>query len=264
MLARPLLAVGAIVGVTAFAAPRPPKAPHRYTESETIHREVDLTGAGGPKQVEHAQITRFISLTLLDSAGGRKVTLVIDSVRLDTVSAEMAPPPGALDSIRGSTATGFIDATGKLQNIAGEGLRGTMAGQVLQDFFPTIGPRVKVGDRWTDTTEGPGHGDQVLAAATVRRVTNWIVNSEEMMAGVKARKVDAAFSQSMTGELQNPQGTLGIDGTGTGTATYYLGPDGFPAGARWSLTLQVSLSTSQAPEPIPMTGTTAIAITAIR
>ena len=265
MQARPLLtALALVAGATAFAPPATPPAPFRYTLTEVIHREVDLTAAGAGKQVEHASLTRFVSLTFGDSAGGRTVRLVVDSVRIDTIQSQAPVDQAALDSLRGASATAWIGADGSLQNVQNDSVRGALAASALKQFFPKVAPGVRVGTRWTDTTEAPGAGDQLLAASTVRRVTNWAVNGEEPVGGVRSRKIEAAFSQSITGELQTPQGAVGIDGTGTGTATYFLAGDGRPMGMTSTLTLTLTVSTSQLPEPIPVSGFNTSTITPIR
>ena len=265
MQVRPIVtALALVAGATAFAAPTTPPAPFRYTLTEVIHREVDLTAAGAGKQVEHASLTRFVSLTFGDSAGGRTVRLVVDSVRLDTIQSQAPIDQAALDSLRGVSATAWIGADGTLQQVQSDSARGTIAATALTSFFPKVAPGVRVGTHWSDTTESRGTGDQLLAASTVRRITNWAVNGEVPVGGIKSRKIEAAFSQSVTGELQTPQGAVGIDGTGTGSATYFMAADGRPMGMTSTLTLALTVSTSQLPEPIPVSGVNTTTITPIR
>jgi hypothetical protein len=84
------------------------------------------------------------------------------------------------------------------------------------------------------------------------------------VSGTKARKVDGAYSQSMTGSMESPQGTFSVDGTGTGTSNYSITADGRMLKGTTLLNLQLSVSVPQLPEPIPVTGTMNSTITALR
>lgn len=220
MQARPILVAALLVaGVTAFAAPAVAPVTTRYKIIDTNHQVVDLSAIGQPEQVSHIVTSTWFTLTTNDSAGGRTLRLVIDSIRADSVAAPQPINPAVLDSLRGATATAWLAADGKVQQMAPVGQKGGSAAKILQAMFPRMAARAKVGDRWTDTTEIPGAGDGLLSNAVTRRITNWAVSGEETVGRVKARKVEAAFSQSMSGEVTAEQGTMGIDGTGTGTAT---------------------------------------------
>lgn len=263
MQVRALAAAAALVASAAAFTPTPtPPAPQRFKVAETNHQVVDLSAFGQPEQTTDIITSTYVVLTGADSAGGRAVKLTIDSVHADSVSAQ-GFDPSVLDSLRGAFATGWVAANGRIQNIQSDSLRGGQAGNVLRALYARMDPRAKVGDHWTDTTEVHGMGGGMLANATTKRVTNWAVTSEQMMGGVKARKVESAFSQTISGQMSGPQGTMAIDGTGTGTATYFIAPDGRDLGLNSSLTLQISITIPQAPEPIPVTGTITATVTPI-
>jgi hypothetical protein len=265
MQVRPILAAVALVaGATAFVAPGTSPVTARFKIVETSHQVVDLSAFSQPEQVSHIVKSTFVTVMSNDSAGGRTVKVVIDSVHADSVVSPQPIDPAMFDSLRGAAATGWIAADGKLTLATDTTARGAAAGMQLRALFPQVKPRAKVGDHWTDTTEVNGSGNGLMANAVTRRVTNWAVSAEQTVNGVKARKFDAAFSQSMNGEMTGPQGTMAIDGTGTGTATFFLGADGRQVGAQSTLTLQVSVTVPQAPEPIPVNGTISSVITAIR
>lgn len=264
MQARALVfAAALIVGAAAFA-PRPsPTTVQRFMVAETNHQVVDLSSFGQPEQTTHIVTSTYVTVTSSDSAGGKAVKLVIDSVHADSVNAP-GFDPSVLDSLRGVIATGWVAANGRLQNVQADTLRGGQAGNVIRAIFPRMDPRAKVGDRWTDTSEVHGLGGGMLSNATTKRITNWAVTSEQMMGGVKARKVESAFSQSVTGTVNGPQGSMAIDGTGTGTATYFVAPDGRDLGVTSSLTLQIAITIPQAADPIPVNGTITAVVTPIR
>lgn len=263
MQVRTVALAALVLGVAAFA-PRPtPPSVLRFKVAETNHQVVDLSGFGQPEQVTHLVTSTYVTVTATDSAGGRAVKVVLDSVHADSISAQ-GFDPSALDSLRGSSATGFVAANGQVSNLQADSVRGGQAGNVLRALYPHMEPRAKVGDHWTDTSEVHGMGGGMLSGATTKRVTNWAVTSEQTTGGVKARKVEAAFSQSITGQVNGPQGTMAIDGTGTGSAAYLVGPAGQNLGITSTLNLQLSITIPQAPEPIPVTGTIAAVVTPIR
>jgi hypothetical protein len=259
-----ITAVALVAGLSAFAAPLTPPAPQRFRITTTNHQVVDLSAFSQPEQVTHIVTSAFVTVTSADSAGGRAVKMTIDSVKLDTLAGDAPLTQANFDSLRGTVATGWVGANGSVQNAKGEGERGPQAVNMLTELFPKVGNRAKVGDKWTDTTETTGMGAGILANASVRRVTNWAVSGEETIGGTKARKVDGAYSQSVSGSMESPQGTLTVDGTGTGTASYALTADGRMLRGSTLLNLQIAVSIPQAPEPIPVNGTMNSTITALR
>ena len=259
-----ITAVALVAGLSAFAAPLTPPAPQRFRITSTNHQVVDLSAFSQPEQVTHIVTSSFVTVTSTDSAGGRAVKMTIDSIKLDTLTGDAPLTQANFDSLRGVFATGWVAATGNLQDAKGDGDRAAQAVTLLTELFPKIGPRVKVGDTWSDTTETSGMGAGILASAAVRRVTNWAVSGEETVAGTKARKVDGAYSQSISGSMESPQGTLTVDGTGTGTASYSIAADGRMLKGSSLLNLQIAVSIPQAPEPIPVNGTMNSTIIALR
>lgn len=257
-------AAALIVGLAAFAAPLTPPVTQRYKITETNHQVVDLSAFGQPEQTTHIVTSSFVTLVSTDSAAGRALKLTIDSIHIDSVESAQPIPREMFDSVRGVVATGFLPADGKVTGLAGQGDRGAMAVNLLRSLFPRMAPRAKVGDHWTDTTETTGMGSGILSAASIRRVTNWAVSGEETVNGAKARKVDGAFSQSVSGENESGQGTMSIDGTGTGTVSYGVAADGRILRVNSTMDLHLSISIPQAPEPIPVNGTVSSAITQIR
>ncbi|HEU4569303.1 MAG TPA: hypothetical protein VFS07_01890 [Gemmatimonadales bacterium] len=249
---RSLLATAALVGgLTAFTAPRTAPVTGHYRISEVIDQVVDLSAVGGGEQTTHLVTSTFVTLSTTDSAGGRAVRMVIDSARGDTLPEGAGIDPARWDSLRGGFATAFLDANGKLTaGPADSSMGGMQARALLREFFPRMQARARTGDHWTDTTEFAAEGSG--APGSTRRVTNWAVTGEEARGGVRARKVEGAYSQSSSGQVESPNGPMTVDGTGTGTLTYYVGPDGRHLGAASTLAMQLSITMAQAPEPIPV------------
>jgi hypothetical protein len=261
MQARALFATAALaVGAVAFAFP---PTTQRFKVVETNHSVADLSAFGQGEQITHVITSSFVTLTGNDSAGGRSVKLVIDSIKLDSVSGA-AMTQQALDSARGIWVTGWVGPDGALSAIKTDGPRGTAATTILRALVPKVTGRARVGDRWTDTTQVDGSGEGVLAGATTRRITNWAISGEESVGGVRARKIESAFSQTISGAIEGPNGSMQIDGTGTGTALALLAADGRHFGGNVSVSLSLAISIAQAPEPIPVTVTTSSIITTVR
>lgn len=265
MQARPLLtALALVAGATAFAAPTGPATTQRLKITSTNHQVIDLSAFGQGEQVTHIVTSTFVTITATDSAGGRAVKLVVDSARADSIASQAPIDPATFDSLRGATATGWVGPDGILQNIVGTGTRGAQMGGLLRTLFPRMAPRAKVGDRWTDTTESGGEAEGLPPGATSKRITNWSVTGEETVGNVKARKVESAYSQAITGEIESQNGAIGLDGTGTGSASFLIAPDGRQLGFQSNMTLALTLAIAQAPEPLPLNLTSAVVATPIR
>ncbi|HTK56322.1 MAG TPA: hypothetical protein VL295_05820 [Gemmatimonadales bacterium] len=265
MQARPLLtALALVAGATAFAAPTGPATTQRLKITSTNHQVIDLSAFGQGEQVTHIVTSTFVTITAADSAGGRTVKLVVDSARADSVASQAPVDPATFDSLRGTTATGWVGPNGVIQNVAGAGARGAQVSGLLRALFPRMAPRAKTGDRWSDTTETPGEMEGLPPGTTSKRITNWSVTGEETVSGLKARKVESAYSQAVSGEVQSQNGAIGLDGTGTGSATYLIAPDGRQVGFQSNMTLSLTLAIAQAPEPLPLSLTSAVVATPIR
>jgi hypothetical protein len=244
------LAAGALV-----APPRP--AAHsgaaattvRYKIEQTSSQEVDATAAGGPKQTLNTHLFAYVSVTLTDTTGGRTVHLVVDSMRSDTGS--VIPQP-LLDSLKGSAFHGLVGANGKMGQLKPmqDGSANSPIAGLVNGFFPRVKPGMKTGDAWTDTSEV--NNAVPNGQLTKRTVTNYKAGANEPRDGAKATRIDAAFSSSLAGSQETPGGTATIEGTGSGTATQYVGADGRYLGGTTNETSQLSVSGAFAPAPIPV------------
>jgi hypothetical protein len=232
-------------------APHAASTTTRYKVAQRISQEVDATALGGGKQGFVVKTTSFVQLTLTDSASGRSIKVVIDSITADSL------PPGApadmLTKAKGAVVTGFVDAKGKVSNVkSATDAGGLSITSLVNQLLPPLRMPLKVGDAWTDTTEAAaGSGGSM----TTKTVTNFKVTGSEVKNGVKASKVDGAFSSAIAGTQETPGGSADIEGTGTGTSTYYIGPDGrFLSGQSTSTSnLNVTLAAQGATLPLVLT-----------
>lgn len=233
-----ILAVGALVAAGLVVPTHRATSVTRYKVEQHIRQEADAAALGGGKQVMALKLTSYITLTLTDSADGRAVKMVIDSVHGDSLPQGVTAD--ALQKVRGAEVTAFASGAGKVtavkapaESVAGLGLA-TLVNQLV------LRPRkaYKTGEAWTDTTEttnpvGGGSLEQ-------RTVTNWKVAGTESRAGVTATKLDGASASSVAGAQTTPGGSVDIDGTGTGTSNIFIGPDGRHLGGVTSSTMNMN------------------------
>jgi hypothetical protein len=196
----------------------------KYQVTQRMEQEVDASGVGGGKQMFVVKTTTFIAVTLTDSAGGKAMRVVVDSVRADSL-----PPGFPADSLaqkaKGTTYTGFVDASGKVSDLkgSGEALQGLQMESLLRDMYPRTRKPLKTGDSWTDTTTSNnkiGGGEM-----NARAITTYKAGASESVAGMKATRLDAVVSSVIAGSQATPGGSADIEGTSQGTANYFLGPD---------------------------------------
>jgi hypothetical protein len=250
--------LAAIFFLTAFIwAPTTTK----YRIDQSLSQEIDATVAGGAKQSISFSTSSFITVTLADSAGGKVMRVVIDSLRGDSAT----PIPAAvLDSARGAEFRGFVEKSGKplgLEPVTGTSAAAQIQG-LLSDFFPWIRTGLKVGDSWSDTTakvNGVG-ADSV----TVRRVSAYKELGNEIRGTRKAVRITEDFTSSVAGTQPTPSGPARIEGNGSGKGSYYVGTDGRYLGGDWQQQSSLKISGSFAPQPLPITIVQKTKVTALK
>ena len=246
MTIRPWIAASLSVLTLAAWSPTEPPAVKRYRIDIKTTQTVDLSALGQGEQKSEINTTGFVSVTTEDSAGGKAVTAVLDSLTV----GEGSPLPAEMAAgAKGTTWHGYQSPTGKMgelkattENPVAAGLEG-----LIRALFPPVKPGTRQGATWTDTTES-----NTQSGLSVRTVTNYVA-SDGILDGMKVLQVAGASSQAMSGTQEGPQGSMAIEGTGGGTSTWSLGTDGTTLRATYTGTQNLSISGSFAPEPIPVT-----------
>ena len=222
----------------------------KYRIDQSLTQEIDASAAGGARQSISFHTSSFVTVTLADSAGGKTLRVVVDSMRGDSAT----PIPAAvLDSARGAEFRGFVQKSGKPSGLEAASSTGAAA-QVqglLSDFFPWTRSGLKVGDSWTDTTakvNGVG-ADSV----TLRRVSAYKAAASETRNSRKAVRIVEDFSSSVAGTQPTPSGPAKIEGNGTGKGAYYVSTDGRYLGGDWQQQSSLRISGPFSPEPLPIT-----------
>ncbi|MDZ4865136.1 MAG: hypothetical protein SGJ01_17080 [Gemmatimonadota bacterium] len=245
MTIRPWIAASLSVLTLAAWSPTEPPVVKRYRIDFKTTQTVDLSALGQGEQKTELSSTGFVSVTTADSAGGKAITAVLDSL---TVGEGSPLPPEMAAGAKGTTWHGYQSATGKMgelkastENPVAAGLEG-----LIRSLFPPVKPGTREGATWTDTTE-----TNTQSGLSVRTVTNYAA-SGGFLDGMKVLQVAGASSQAMSGTQEGPQGSMAIEGTGGGTGTWFLGADGTTLRATYSGTQNLAVSGSFAPEPIPV------------
>ena len=239
------LGAGALGLMAATTAP----TTTRYRIDQSLTQEVDATAAGQGKQSLTFTMTSFVTVTLTDSAGGKAMRVVVDSMRGDSA----APiPPTVLDSARGAVFQGFVTREGRPTRLesAGTNPNAAQIQGLVSDFYPWARAGIKTGDAWTDTSsvttgEAP---DTVM----VRRVTRYRASANEGRGGRPAVRVATEYTSEVAGSQPTPSGSAKIQGTGGGKGSYLVSPDGRYLGGEWELNSALTLSGSFAPAPVPI------------
>ena len=233
----------------------------RYRIDQSLTQEIDATPAGGAKQKIAFTTSSFVTVKLSDSAGGRVMTVLVDSLRGDSA---VPIPRAVLDSARGAEFRGFLEKSGKPSGLepAKANPAAVQIQGLLSDFFPWIRAGLKVGDSWTDTTaKTNGTGTD---SVTVRRVSAYKAAASETWNARKAVRITEDFTSSVAGTQPTPNGPARIEGTGSGKGAYYVSPDGRYLGGDWQQQSSLSISGSFAKQPLPITIVQKTKVTALK
>ena len=233
----------------------------RYRIDQSLFQEIDATAAGGAKQVISFTTSSFVTVMLADSAGGKVMRVIIDSLKGDSTTPI---PQAVLDSARGAEFRGFVERSGKptgLHPVQGTSAIAQIQG-LLSDFFPWSKAGIKTGQSWADTTSkvnGVG-----VDSVTVRRVSTYKAAPAETQQPRNAVMIIEDFSSQIEGSQPTPGGSARIEGTGSGKGSYYLGKDGQYLGGTWQQQSSLKVSGSFAPEPLPITITQKTKVTTLK
>jgi hypothetical protein len=221
----------------------------KYRIDQSLQQEIDATLAGGARQKLAFRTSSFVTVTLADSAGGKIMRVVIDSVRGDSATPI---PREVLDSVKGAEFHGFVSRAGKPSGLEpmGKVPAAVQIQGLLSDFFPWVRAGLKAGESWSDTTaKTNGSGAD---SVTVSRVTAYKAAKDSNDAR-KTIRVTQDFTSSVSGTQPTPNGPAKIQGTGRGNGSYYVSSDGKYLGGSWQQQSTLQISGSFAPKPLPVT-----------
>lgn len=248
-----ILALGAMV-----SAP----APISYRIEQKTESKVDLSVFGQGEQIQNQDVTWFVTLAYTDSAGGRVVHAVLDSLR--TQGGMIPVSPAALDSAKGTTYHGYQDGEWKLRSLTASkaSTLGVQFEATLRLLHPSIKRGAAAGARWTDTLDVTTKTDQAnLSANTVR---NFVMGGAETFEGTAATRLNVEMFTSIKGTLETPGGSAEMAGSGPGTGAFYLASDGRFVGGTSSSNIDALVTLASAPAPIPVKTTTTTTVSVLK
>ncbi|MEO8200022.1 MAG: hypothetical protein ABI679_05810 [Gemmatimonadota bacterium] len=260
MHARPVVLAAISLALIGGSSPAPRTT--RYKVQTTSEQVVNLSAVGQGEQRTSFGLVNYFTITLDDTVGGRTVHAVLDSVIKADTSA--LTTQAVLDSARGRAWHALLTPENKISNVKqlDSAEAGGQASMLLNNFFPRVKRGAKVGDQWVDTTEFTN--EQSGQTITTKTVTNYSVTGQEAHEGQQALKVEAAFSMAQTGVLNQGGGTMSIDGTGKGTATYWVTADGTYLGSNSTAMSDLQVTADQLPEPIPVHANNSVVVSIIK
>lgn len=226
-----------------------PQATQRYRIEMSQSQVADLSAFGQPEQVTDLAYEGWVTVTLTDSAAGKVYHVVLDSSKAikaggPGIGADAGGTPGA-------TYHGFVTEEGKTENFEIMGDSTKTAGlfaQVINDLYPTIRGPLTTGTSWVDTTST--ESDAGAGITTIETVSTYSVVGPETWQGTSTIRVDAKSDISIA--MVSPQASL--DGTGEGTASYYLTPGGALVGFSRASSGDLIFVTPQGDVPVTQSG----------
>lgn len=235
----------------------------RYKLEVKAETTLDLSTFGQGVQTQTANLTAWLIVSLTDSAGGKGVLVLVDSV---TYEGTAPVATESIDSARKAVVRGFVDAAGKVKNLTATPNNSLIVGQVqgmINSFFPKIKSAAKSGESWMDTTEIKNAAGGNNTSVTL--VTTYTAGAGETVAGVPALKVSTATTSTVSGTLENPMaGTMEVEGTGSSTGTFFIGNDGRFLGGSSSSNIDQKLKISMSPAPIPVKTLQTVVVTVVK
>lgn len=256
MIARVVLVTA--LGLASASAP----TTTRFRIEQKTESRIDLSGFGQGEQTQSQSSTWFVSLTYSDSAGGRVLHVVIDSVRVDPGPVPISQ--ASIDSARGATFHGFLDADWRLRSLkaSNKSLLVTQFDGTVRMLHPSLRAGAASGTKWVDTVDIATQSTQ--ANLNSRTVRSFVMGGSEAFGGSTATRVAVETFTTIKGTLETPGGPADMDGEGPGTGAYYLGPDGRVVGSTSTAVVDAKVNMAAAPAPIPVKTTTTTTVSVLR
>jgi len=245
--------VGAAAGglLLTTAALAPPAVTTRYRLETKIETVVDLSALGQGTETTNATQLAIFTVTQTDSGGGKVLHVVVDSVGSDAPLPNLAE---LLAKAKGAWLHGFIDGAGRTRIVATSADSNDFIAEFkarLVTFYPRIGPRAKAGTVTVDTTAIELSSS--LRSVKQQIITKYTAGPEETRDGEKATRIDASFTITGAGTMENPAaGTMEVETNDGGTGTYFITSDGRYVGGNAVAEGKTLVRSAMLPEPIPV------------
>lgn len=232
----------------------------KYRIDVKTETTIDLSVVGQPVQVQTANLSAWVAVTLSDSAGGRVVHGIIDSV---SYSGSAPIEAASVDSAKGAMVHGFVGSDGKVKNLTSKP-NSLLVGQVqgmVNGFFPRMRLGAKSGDTWMDTTRvtNNGGGNNTI----VDFIITYTAGVPDAVSGIPALKVTGASKSTITGTIDSPMaGTMEVSGAGAGSSNLLVGlTDGRILSVNATSTIDQKLKLGMMPAEIPVKTVQSVVVT---
>lgn len=214
----PSTIIAAVTAAALVASPPGSVETLRYRIQQQIDQVVDLSAVGQAEQVLSAAYDVFVTLEVTDSAGGRAVKAVVDSV-VPGPGADNPALAGMINTFKELSGAGFVTAEGEAEGFDDvDSARGPQLRGLVDGLFPKLKAGAKAGDSWSDTVSTT---DTVPTGITTRNaVTNHVAAAGED----GGLKVSSRSAYSLSGTVQ---GGLPLEGKGNSTAEVHVAPGGW-------------------------------------
>jgi hypothetical protein len=249
MMRRPL-AAGLLLCAT-VAASASAQTTARYRVETSNETTVDLSSVGQPNQLATFTLVTWIAVALRDTAGGRSLTVTVDSMRFEGIVPGLSQLTA--DSARGATITALVDPESKLKQlvIRPENPLLTDLEGVLHGLFPRFKAGARSGETWTDSLE------IFNTTSGANLVSNYLIHYEagagETLHGVPGTRVSSRVSANVKGTMENPMvGSMEVTGTIRGESSFVMDGSGRYLGGTGKSSSEQLLRIPMAPSPIPV------------
>ena len=263
MKVRWIVAMAPLVAAALGAVGAPAAKTTRYRIESKTEQVVDLTVAGGAKQTVNVNQVVFLSVTLSDTASGKVMHAVLDSISTDAPLPDIA---SVVAKARGAWIHGLVDAWGRGTVVASSADSNEIVAQLkptLSRFFPVVKPGSKQGDSWTDTSDVTLKSPS-QALKTVR-ISTYVNAGTSSWDGGSALRFDATSTTSGAGTMENPMaGTMELEITSGGTESFFVGSDGTYLGGEAKSNGGSKIRAAMLPDAIPVTLTSHTTVAVIK
>ena len=259
-----IVASGVVQTASAHRADAQATGTRRYRLDSKTEQTINADAIGGGTQQTRTDRSAYLRFTVTDSAGGKAISVVIDSLvnRGDDLLPSIA---AVVDSARGKTFTSFIAADGTVAptgHPAGAGALGTAIGSQLDEFFPRAKAGASDGENWTVTSERPQlvPGGQL----SVKRTTAYAAMGSAVRDGVTAQRLDMTFTTAATGAMRVGPANAQVDGTSMGSGSAFITAAGVYLGGMRTEKTERLVILDGAPAPVFVSAETATTIALMR
>jgi hypothetical protein len=228
MIARTLLIVAAALPVARAARAQGVE----YADGTTRYRVSTTTKGSQTTPLGSSDFELGIQQQITLSLARQARDTLVATVTLDSITISGAAAMADVSALRGARFVSLVSPTGKVYSTRAPTNANPLVSQLAEGiarFLPAYRPDLRLGATWADTTVGRVTQQGMELDRSV--VSNFTVQSDTVIAGVKAFKVHRLTSVKAAGS-GTPQGTpVSMESSSTSDGAFFLSPKGVFLGA---------------------------------